>query len=369
MSFILPEREQKKLRELIVEWRPKIKREACKGWHEWFRGMCQAIIDVGLIFAGMLDFIVDVLAKIVEKTTDIAELMGRDAKQAIVRNEEHTAYRTLTLGLTVDILVSTLIDVAQIKIMGSGVDLDMIESLVKTILPMDDAFRSAFSLKMQKTYFFWLDKLYNMQYKPWLPDPQTAISLFFNNYISERDLKIMLYMYGIDDRYHKYLMDRVSRNPSIQELINFYQFTDVDEKWIDNMLTINNVYDLRPYWWKYIKGIALRDELRHAMSIVKDLYVKGWITEQELNDLLFKYKARPEERDVLYNVWRRLREKELQKYYLDKHIQLLRRKRINCKTLEERARMILKDPRLAQALAMTECARLGYDYPSEDIVI
>lgn len=369
MSQLLSTTEVKRLSDVLREIREKVRTDTCKGWHEWFRGMCYGFVDVGLALLSALDIVSDMLANIMERTTDIAEWMGRDAKRAIVMNNEADAYKTLSLGLTIDLLVSLFIDVIQLKVMGSGVDLDLIEDMVKTVVPMDEIFRSVFASKIRKTYLQWIDVLFNKLYKPWIPDPQTAISLYFQNYISYRDMRELLFWQGIDEKYHRYLLDRVSRNPNIQELVNFYQYTDIDEEWIDRMLVINNTFDLKDKWWKYIKGVALRDELRKVESYVKTLYAQGWISEREISDYLFRYKARQEERDVLMNVWKKLREVELKKMYIDKHEYLLRKKRINCRTFEERVRAIINDDRFAQALAMRECAYLGYDYPTEDIIV
>lgn len=351
----------KKLSEIF----DKISSKVCEGWNPIVKPVCDGMVSVTKFAIATFDAIVSFVGNLMAMPLNGLEKIS----EAIETGDLDTAMYFINMWSFLEFGLTAIVDVLNVRVVGSGIDLSGIRNYIDKVFRANEIFSQIISIAYATGVYTKLRYLMNAKYTPNIYSPQDAYKLYIAGRISEAEFRETLKKHGWSEEAHDNLYWIFSVPPSIPLIARMYQLMDLPEEvvkdWLANQgIDIKNEWE---YYKQYFMLNALRDEFSKYETALKDGYRRGIISKNDLQNILSKIKARPFEVSLALGYLDMLKKIYLTEIYVDKHIYLLRRKRIKCSDLEQRLGSLLADKAIAQAIAMRECAYLGYDYPSEDV--
>jgi len=283
-----------------------------------------------------------------------ANVLNGDMAKAV---EKLTPYLLTSFGL------SLTFDLLQTTVLGTQINLrktlDKLDRLLNPELALTMFLQNlnTVAVDIPSRYFL------NATFTPLLPDVKTLSIGYFKGYFSFEELRKYYRMQGYADKFHDLILDLQDFTPSLPHIERIMRYYPVPKDVLEDWLRENGVKeDELQMWFDYLDYVMLRDEYTKYETIIRDLYVSGYISDAELDVYLQRLKANPQERAVIKEMWQLLKLKNLYKYYVDKQIYLFRKGTIDAETLLSRLQKFITDIDIAEAIVLVELARQGIDY-------
>jgi len=265
--------------------------------------------------------------------------------------------------ITSSLMLSLSLDLLQTSVFGFSVNLrktiDKIDRLINPELIVSTLIGVMVGTGVEtpaKAFF-------NSVFTPSIPDIRTLVIGYFKGYYSLNELKRYLEFHGYHGKWHNLIIDLNDYTPSIYSLERIVRYYPVPREKLLDWLRENGVTeDELEFWINYLEYSSIRDELSKYETIIRDLYINGYISDEELREYLEELKVNPRERDLVKDMWLMLKMKKVYSYYVDKNIYLFRKGVIDANTLIDRLGKFIVDTDILEGIVMVECARVGIDY-------
>ena len=287
----------------------------------------------------------------------------QDVSKLIFEGRVGDAVVKLIPYITSSMMLSLTLDLLQTSVFGFSVNLrktiDKIDRLVNPELIISTLIGVMVGSGVETPAKY----LFNSLFTPVLPDIRTLAIGYFKGYYSEGELKRYLEFLGFNSRWHNLLIDLNDFTPSVPFIERITRYYPVPKEVLIDWLKENGVREGEiEFWLKYFEYSAIRDELSKYETVIRDLYINGYISDKELDKYLEVLKVNPMERNLVKDMWLMLKMKKVYSYYVDKNLYLFRRGIIDTKTLLDRLSKFIVDVDIVEGIAMVELAKMGIDY-------
>jgi hypothetical protein len=286
----------------------------------------------------------------------------REISFAFMSGDIAKAFQKLLPYVITSFGLSLMFDLLQTQILGISINLR------KTLDKIDRIFSPELTLSIflgqliHNAVEIPVSRYLKSLFTPEIPDLRTLSIGYFKGYYSLNELKNYYRMAGYNDVFHDLILDLNDFTPSVSYIERIVRYYPVNKEILVDWLRENGVrQDEIDFWLNYLNYVMLRDEYAKYETIVRDLYVSGYMSDAELDYYLQQLKANPRERDIVKQMWKMLKMKNLYKMYVDKQIYLFRKGVIDASELEKRLQAFITDTDIAEAIVLTELAKQGVD--------
>ncbi|MEM4847203.1 MAG: hypothetical protein QW794_05545 [Thermosphaera sp.] len=287
----------------------------------------------------------------------------RDISGAIIDGDLRKFLSKVTPYIGVSFAVSIVFDLLQSSILGNYINLRKTVDKIDRLLNMELVVSTLIGVMVGSGVETPAKYFFNSVFTPNIPDIRTLSIGYFKKYYSLEELRRYYRYHGIHDKFHKLVLDLNDFTPSLFQIERIMRYYPVSKQKLEDWLRENGVTeDELDFWFNYLEHAIVRDEFSKLESSIKNLYVEGFLSDSELDNLLMELKAHPRERYAMYRYMKFLKMKRLYDYYIMKHILLFRRGKIDVTTLYSRLSKLYADKEFAQARTAVEAARLGIEW-------
>jgi hypothetical protein len=272
------------------------------------------------------------------------------------------AFEKLLPYIVTSVGISLTFDLLQTQILGISINLRKTLDKIDRIFSPEIALSIFAGEMLRNAVEIPVSRYLKSVFTPEIPDLRTLSIGFFKGYYSLEELRKYYRMAGYPDRFHDLILDLNDFTPSISYIERIVRYYPVNKEVLIDWLKENGVRkEELMFWLDYLNYAMLRDEYAKYEAVVRDLYVSGYMSDAELDYYLQQLKANPRERDVVKEMWRMLKMKNLYKMYVDKQIYLFRKGVIDASELEKRLQAFIVDTDIAEAITLVELAKQGVD--------
>lgn len=221
---------------------------------------------VGSVLAGLLNGILDFLGAIASKIWDAIKAMASKVEEAFswvgdkIKSLLSSIWETLVklrpegpedVPTVLPQLIAALglagvgtflaLDVAGLKIVGSGVELDGLKGYLKDVFSPGLVQGVLIGAILSQGYTPFIARWVRSTFRTWLPEPTEAYVMWRQGYITEGDLRSILAQHGTPEKWMAARVDLCDYTPGIRELLTIGQYTDLDLDWLVGKLKENGV--------------------------------------------------------------------------------------------------------------------------------
>jgi len=286
----------------------------------------------------------------------------REVSFSFLSGDIAKAIQKLLPYIVTSVGISLTFDLLQTQILGISINLR------KTLDKLDRIFSPELTLSifmgqlLHNAVEIPISRYLKSVFTPEVPDIRTLSIGYFKGYYGLEELKKYYRMAGFNDRFHDLILDLNDFTPSISYIERITRYYPVPKEILVDWLKENGVRkEELEFWLDYLNYVMLRDEYAKYEYVLRDLYVSGYISDAELDYYLQQLKANPRERDIVKQMWKLLKMKNLYKMYVDKQIYLFRKGVIDASELEKRLQAFILDVDIAEAIVLIELAKQGVD--------
>jgi hypothetical protein len=133
------------------------------------------------------------------------------------------------------------LDVAGLKIVGSGIELDGLKGYLKDVFSPGLVQGVLIGAILSQGYTPFITRWVRSTFRTWIPEPTEAYVMWRQGYITEGDLRSILAQHGTPEKWMAARVDLCDYTPSIRELLTVGQYTDLDLEWLVGKLRENGV--------------------------------------------------------------------------------------------------------------------------------
>jgi hypothetical protein len=133
------------------------------------------------------------------------------------------------------------LDVAGLKVVGSGVELDGLKSYLKDVFSPGLVQGVLIGAILSQGYTPFIGRWVRSTFRTWLPEPTEAYVMWRQGYITEGDLRSILAQHGTPEKWMAARVDLCDYTPGMRELLTIGQYTDLDLDWLVGKLKENGV--------------------------------------------------------------------------------------------------------------------------------
>jgi hypothetical protein len=221
---------------------------------------------LGSVLSGLLHGILDFLGAIASKIWDAIKVMASKVEEAFswvadrIKSLLSSIWETLVklrpegpedvptklpqliaaLGLA-GVGTFLALDVAGLKIMGSGVELDGLKNYLKDVFSPGLVQGVLIGAILSQGYGPFIGRWVRSTFRTWLPEPTEAYVMWRQGYITEGDLRSILAQHGTPEKWMAGRIDLCDYTPGMRELLTVGQYTDLDLEWLTGKLKENGV--------------------------------------------------------------------------------------------------------------------------------
>jgi len=286
----------------------------------------------------------------------------REVSFSLLSGDIAKAFQKLLPYIVTSVGISLTFDLLQTQILGISINLR------KTLDKIDRIFSPELTLSifmgqlLHNAVEIPVSRYLKSVFTPEIPDLRTLSIGYFKGYYDINTLKNYYRMAGYNDIFHDLILDLNDFTPSMSHIERIIRYYPVSKDVLVDWLTENGVRrEELDFWLDYLDYVMLRDEYSKYETIIRDLYVSGYMTDTELDFYLQQLKANLRERDIVKQMWKMLKMKNLYKMYVDKQIYLFRKGVIDAGELEKRLQTFIVDTDIAEAIVLIELAKQGVD--------
>ena len=211
--------------------------------------------------------------------------------------------------------------------------------------------------------------LFNSLFTPEIPSEQDIAQMYYEGKITREEAYRYMRFHGKSDKFTSKLLEIWDYTPSFYIIERFFKYYPPPDELLEEFLNKNRMVNPRhrKFYKEYFKWMLIRDEYEKIESAIKDLYVNGYLSEDEFMDVLEEVIRTEEEREATKEYADIIREKNLKKYFVNKNIYLYRHGVIDELTLLERLKDLDVSSDFAEAIVELEASRKGIEwYPGEE---
>jgi hypothetical protein len=286
----------------------------------------------------------------------------RETASAFMSGDIAKALQKLLPYIVTSVGISLTFDLLQTQILGISINLRKTLDKIDRIFSPEIALSIFAGQLLHNAVEIPVSRYLKSIFTPEIPDLRTLSIGYFKGYYDINELKKYYRMAGYNDRFHDLILDLNDFTPSMSYIERIVRYYPVSKDMLLDWLKENGVRkEELGFWLDYLNYTMLRDEYAKYETIVRDLYVSGYMSDVELDYYLQQLKANPRERDIVKQMWRMLKMKNLYKMYVDKQIYLFRKGVIDASELEKRLQAFITDTDIAEAIVLLELAKQGVD--------
>jgi hypothetical protein len=221
---------------------------------------------VGSVLAGLLSGILNFLGAIAERIWGAVRAIGSKIEEAFswvadrIKSLLSSIWDTLLklrpegpedVPMVLPQLIAALglagvgtflaLDVAGLKIVGSGVELDGLKNYLKDVFSPGLVQGVLIGAILSQGYGPFIGRWVRSTFRTWLPEPTEAYVMWRQGYIGESELRSILAQHGTPEKWMAARVDLCDYTPGMRELLTIGQYTDLDLEWLVGKLKENGV--------------------------------------------------------------------------------------------------------------------------------
>jgi len=259
------------------------------------------------------------------------------------------------------------VELLQTKFAGFGLDIKKTVDKIDRLISPELIFSALTGVMIGRGIELPGVYLFNSLFTPEIPSEQDIAQMYYEGKISREDAYRYMRFHGKSDKFTQKLFEIWDYTPTFYIIERFFKYYPPPDELLEEFMDKNRMVNPkhRAFYREYFKWMLIRDEYEKIEGAIKDLYVNGYIDEEEFEDILESVIKTEVERNVTKDYADIVRERNLRKYFVNKNIYLYRHGVIDEVTLLERLKDIGVTSDFAEAIVELEAARKGKEwYPS-----
>lgn len=261
------------------------------------------------------------------------------------------------------------VELLQTKFAGFGLDIKKTVDKIDRLISPELVFSALTGVMIGRGVELPGVYLFNSLFTPEIPSEQDVAQMYYEGKITREEAYRYMRFHGKSDKFTQKLFEIWDYTPSFYVIERFFKYYPPSDDLLDEFMNKNRMVNPkhRQFYKEYFKWMLIRDEYEKIESAIKDLYVNGYLDEEEFTDILEEVIKTEEEREATKEYADIVREKNLKKYFVNKNIYLYRHGVIDEMTLLERLKDLGLASDFAEAIVELEASRKGIEwYPSEE---
>ena len=265
------------------------------------------------------------------------------------------------------IAATVAIELLQTKFAGFGLDLRKTVDKIDRLISPELIFSALIGVMIGRGVELPGVYLFNSLFTPEIPSEQDIFQMYCEGFITKDEAYRLMRFHGKSDKFTDKLFTIWDFTPSWFAIERFYRYYPPPEDVLEEFFRKNRIINPKhkKYYKEYLNWLLIRDEFDRIGGAIRDLYVNGYISEEDFMEVLNYVIKTKVEREAIKQYADIVREKNLLKYYVNKNIYLYRHGVITELELLDRLKELGLDSDFAEAIVEYEAARKGKEwYPS-----
>ena len=215
----------------------------------------EGVKELGNAVINLIKSVLNAIAKALgEVVSKVHQMVGHTSVADIIVAVTESLLPIVAIGLPTYIAL----DVASLKVGGTGVDLDMIKGLIQNAIPLKDIYNSIVSGIVTASILVPTQYIINYQYRPKIIDPSTVVTAYFRELIPPDKLDTYFGFHGYKQDQYNIIIEASRPLPDYKDLFIMYckDIIDLDtykkvfkwlgwkDEWVQR-LTKHLYFDLR----------------------------------------------------------------------------------------------------------------------------
>ena len=293
----------------------------------------------------------------------------RGISQDIIEGKITDAVR-LAMPYAISAIAATVaVELLQTKFAGFGLELRKTVDKIDRLISPELVFSALIGVMIGRGVELPGAYLFNSLFTPEIPSEQDIAQMYYEGKIGKEEAYRLMRFHGKSDKFTQLLFDIWDFTPSFYIIERFFKYYPPPDDLLEEFMNKNRMVNPkhRQFYKNYFKWMLIRDEYEKIESAIKDLYVNGYISEEDFEEILKEVIKTDEEREATKEYADLVREKNLMKYFVNKNIYLYRHGIIDEMELLQRLKDLGVTSDFAEAIVELEAARKGKEwYPPEE---